>query len=397
MAGMTLALCALSTLIVHLIKPVSFYSNQRVAPLRQPIQTRLAEFRDGETVMQSRFNPKAAALMAVAVLLHVACGSSGADGGGGGAGSGAGVGGVAAGGEGGPSGGQLGSGAGVGSAAGAAAGSGGIAGGSGQSGSASAGRGGGADTGGAPPSTGGAGGVGPLGAGGCDEAQGFHLSPDGETCTNAPRALCIFDYDLVLSSHSCAQTASSSTEYLCRTNDCTTYAWHDQCLATAAHTAIAECIRHGAYIGIASHSQFDACWNDKVIETLTPAKFPELFSSIHYDKPGTDFAYPAIDDRANWNCDTCAYHFDGMIKGSKAALIRKVMAHYGLSPKSEADQSRVVYWEDDPAFLDDVRTNLPKARAIAVASTNPASNGAGCGIQPADVTAGWAALAANAR
>ena len=264
-------------------------------------------------------------------------------------------------------------------------------GGTGSMGGAPVGNGGRTAAGGSPPSAGGAGGV-----GSCDEAHGYHLTPDGKTCTNAPRALCIFDYDLVLSSHSCAQTTSKSTEYLCRTNDCTTYAWHDQCLATAAHEAIAECVRHGAYIGIASHSQFDACWNDKVIETLTPAKFPEFYSSIHYDKPGTDFSYPAIDDRTNWNCDTCAYHFDGMIKGSKAALIRKVMAHYGLSPDSETDQSRVLYWEDDPAFLEDVRTNLPKAHAIAVKSTNPASNGAGCGIQSANVSAGWTALAESA-
>ena len=75
----------------------------------------------------------------------------------------------------------------------------------------------------------------------------------------------------------------------CRTNDCTTYAWHDQCLATAAHTAVVECVRHGAYIVIASHSQFDECFDDKVIETLTPAAFPEFFSSIHYNKTGTDF------------------------------------------------------------------------------------------------------------
>ena len=235
-----------------------------------------------------------------------------------------------------------------------------------------------------------------AGAAGCDEANGYHLTPQGDTCTNAPRVLCIFDYDLVLSSHSCAQTMSMPTTYLCRTNACTTYAWHDQCLSTAAHAAIAECVRHGAYIGIASHSAFDECWNDKVIQTLTPSAFPEFFSSIHYNKTGTDFSYPAIDNRANWNCDTCAYHFDGMTKGSKTVLIRKVMAHYGLSPTSKVDQSRVVYWEDDPAFIDEVRTNLPNARLIAVTSTNPASNGAGCGIQAANVSAGWAALAASA-
>jgi len=221
------------------------------------------------------------------------------------------------------------------------------------------------------------------------------LTAQGDTCTNAPRALCIFDYDLVLSSHSCSQTMSMSTTYLCRTNACTTSSWHDQCLATAAHAAIAECVRHGAYIGITSHSELDACWNDKVVQTLTPAAFPEFFSSIHYNKTGTDFSYPAIDDRANWNCDTCAYHFDGMIGGSKATLIRKVMAHYGLSPTSKADQSRVIYWDDDPALRDEVRSNLPSAHPIAVASTNPATAGAGCGIQAADVSAGWAALAAN--
>jgi hypothetical protein len=322
--------------------------------------------------MQWRVDPKAATLMVLTILSPGACGSpeGGGDTGSGGAspGSGGGSAGTGAAGSGGSGdAGRLGSG-------GSAAGTGGAV----------------AGSGGAP------GRGGQTGAGGCDEAHGYHLTPQGDTCTNAPRVLCVFDYDLVLSSHSCSQTMSMPTEYLCRTNACTTYAWHDQCLGTAAHAAIAECVRHGAFIGIASHSQFDECWNDKVIQTLTPARFPELFSSIHYDKAGTDFSYPAIDDRANWNCDTCAYHFDGMTKGSKAALIRKVMAHYGLSPTSKADQSRVVYWEDDPAFLDDVRTNLPGAHPIAVTSTNPASNGAGCGIQATNVSAGWAALAASA-
>jgi hypothetical protein len=360
--------------------------------------------------MQRRFDPKAAVLMAVTILLPVACSSSGGGSGSatGGSSTGSGGGSAGAGGAGGRvsgSGGQPGSGGSVAGTGGAVSGSGGAAGSGGQTGSAGASGQGGGQGGTAPGSAGrtgtggspaGAGAGGAAGAAGCDEAHGYHLTPQGDTCTNAPRVLCVFDYDLVLSSHSCSQTMSMPTEYLCRTNACTTYAWHDQCLATAAHAAIAECVRHGAYIGIASHSQFDECWNDKVIQTLTRAAFPELFSSLHYNKSGTDFSYPAIDDRASWNCDTCAYHFDGMTKGSKAALIRKVMAHYGLSPASKADQSRVVYWEDDPAFLDDVRTNLPNAHAIAVASTNPASNGAGCGIQPANVSAGWAALAAGA-
>jgi hypothetical protein len=266
----------------------------------------------------------------------------------------------------------------------------------GGNGGTSAGSAGRAGAGGSPTGSGGAGGGGAAGAGGCDEANGYHLTPQGDRCTNAPRVLCVFDYDLVLSSHACAQTMSMPTTYLCRTNSCTTSNWRDQCLATAAQLAIAECVRHGAYIGITSHSNFDACFNDKVIETLTPAAFPEFFSSIHYNKTGTDFSYPAIDDRANWNCATCAYHFDGIIGGSKATLIRKVMAHYGLSPTSRADQSRVVYWDDDPALRDEVRSNLPNAHLITVASTNPAMAGAGCGIQAANVSAGWAALAASA-
>ena len=366
--------------------------------------------------MQWRFESKAAVLMAVTILLSFACSSSEGGGGGGSGGSStgscgatAGTGGAGSGGSVSGSGGQPGSGGSVAGTGGAVSGSGGAAGSGGQAGSGGGGGQGGGQgggkggtspgsagrtgTGGSPPGSGGAAGG---GAAGCDEAHGYHLTPQGDTCTNAPRVLCVFDYDLVLSSHSCSQTMSMRTEYLCRTNACTTYAWHDQCLATAARAAIAECVRHGAYIGIASHSQFDECWNDKVIQTLTPAAFPEFFSSIHYNKSGTDFSYPAIDDRANWNCDTCAYHFDGMTKGSKTVLIRKVMAHYGLSPTSKADQSRVVYWEDDPAFIEDVHTNLPNARVIAVTSTNPATNGAGCGIQAANVSAGWAALAASA-
>jgi hypothetical protein len=80
----------------------------------------------------------------------------------------------------------------------------------------------------------------------------------------------------------------------------------------------------------------------------------------------------------------------------RVQLIRKVMAHFGLSPTSKADQSRVVYWDDDPTFRDEVLANLPNVAVTAVASTNPASDGKGCGIQPADISAGWAGLAANA-
>ena len=130
---------------------------------------------------------------------------------------------------------------------------------------------------------------------------------------------------------------------------------------------------------------------------MTPSVFPELFSSIHYDKPGTDFSYPAIDNRANWNCDTCAYHFDGTRTMSKSVLIRKVMAHYGLSPTSAADQRRVVFWDDDPNNVQNVRTNLSNVAAIAVPTIGPATSREGCGISPPEINAGWAALAANAR
>ena len=380
--------------------------------------------------MQWRFDAKAAALRGVTVLLPFACSPSGGDGGtasdassagsgivsggsrtvSGAAGTGAGTANVGTGGassgSGGTtsgSGGQLGSGGiltGVGGAvsgAGASGsdvqtGSGGAGGRGGGMGGTSTDSGGPTQSGGSPAGSGGAVSGGAAGAAGCDEAQGYHLTPRGDSCTNEPRNLCIFDYDLVLSSHSCEQTTSMPTEYLCRTNACLTSNWRDQCLATGARAAIAECVRHGAYIGIASHSNFE-CWNDKVIETLTPAAFPELFSSIHYDKPGTDFSYPAIDNRTNWNCDTCAYHFDGAIGESKIGLIGKVMAHYGLSPTSAADRSRVLYWDDDPKHREDVATNLPNVTTGAVASTNPAMAGAGCGIQVADITAAWAALA----
>ncbi len=395
--------------------------------------------------MPSRFDPKAAALRAATVLLPFACSPSGGDAGtaSGGSGTGSpsasggsgvvsggssdragtasvGTGGASSSSGGTPngSGGQLGSGGSFTGSFGAVSGGGssgsavqaGAAGGdpgggtkgSGASGSPAGGA-GRAESGGSPPGGGGgsvsapgaAGGGGAAGATGCDEAQGYHLTAKGDSCTNEPRNLCIFDYDLVLSSHSCEQTTSMPTEYLCRTNACTTSSWRDQCLATGARAAIAECVRHGAYIGIASHSNFDECFNDKVIETLTPAAFPELFSSIHYDKSGTDFSYPAIDERANWNCDTCAYHFDGAIGESKIKLIGKVMAHYGLSPTSAADRSRVLYWDDDPKHREDVGTNLPNVTTGAVTSTDPARAGAGCGIQVADISAAWAALAAK--
>lgn len=61
------------------------------------------------------------------------------------------------------------------------------------------------------------------------------------------RILCVFDYDLTLSSNKCSQTANNP-RYHCLQTDCITYNWRDQCLAVGAREVIAECVRRGAIV-----------------------------------------------------------------------------------------------------------------------------------------------------
>jgi hypothetical protein len=223
---------------------------------------------------------------------------------------------------------------------------------------------------------------------GCDEANGEHLDAAGTACTTTPRLLCVFDYDLTLSSHACATTEADPERYLCRRNvdACPTYGWFEQCVGVSAREAVAECVRRGAYLGIASHSIFLECWEDKIASLFSPANFPELFASVHYGASGTDFSYPDLLDPSSYNCDDCAYQIRGE---SKSALIRRVMAHYGLDANDPADQRRVVFWDDDMNNTTNVQTELPGVVTVKVPVLGDPAAREGCGIGPAEIDEAW--------
>ncbi|HWA71851.1 MAG TPA: hypothetical protein VG937_05950 [Polyangiaceae bacterium] len=219
-----------------------------------------------------------------------------------------------------------------------------------------------------------------LGSGGTPGSGGS--APTGDV----PR-LCVFDYDLTLSSHSCPETDGRAA-YFCRQNRCDTYGWFSQCLAPGARAAVAECVRRGAFIGIASHASVDPCWSDKVLPIVAQQQFPELTGAPNYARPDQTFSYPAIDVRENWNCETCAYTMDGTL--SKPNGIRRVMRHYGLDPSRASDRARVIFWDDTPSNISAVAAELPEARRVLVPRfTNNGADG-GCGLTERDIQAGWA-------
>lgn len=212
----------------------------------------------------------------------------------------------------------------------------------------------------------------------------------GSSAPPASNTLCIFDYDLTLSSHQCALTAGKP-EYHCRTNTCPTYDWYEQCLAVNARDAVATCVARGAFIGIASHSDVDACWSDKVATIAGEAQLPELTTSPRYaSATAPDFEYPALDERAHWNCPSCAYH---MAPGAhKAALVASIMTHYGMDPGSAADRARVIFWDDTPSNLDDVGAVMPEVVRVPVPRNGGSGDDGGCGITATAIDAGWAAI-----
>ena len=204
-------------------------------------------------------------------------------------------------------------------------------------------------------------------------------------------ALCIFDYDLTLSSHQCAQTQNNS-DYFCRTNSAPTYGWFEQCLGVNARAAIAKCVANNAYIGIASHAPLATDYNDKVAPIVSQNQFPEFLSSTHYANANSAINYPAIDNKANWNCDNCAYHMDP--NTSKPEGIQKIMRHYGLNPDSANDRARVIFWDDSRTNISAV-AQMGDVNEIFVPRRLEAGDDGGCGITTEQIEAGWNSLPTN--
>jgi hypothetical protein len=196
--------------------------------------------------------------------------------------------------------------------------------------------------------------------------------------------LCVFDYDLTLSTHACALPQS-----WCRVNACITYDWYEQCVSDEARRAVAICVERGAFIGIASHASVDACWADKVTPIAQQMQLPELTSAARYGAGGLDFAYPRVDARQSWNCDDCAYHMDS--ESSKPQLIAKIMRHYAMDPSDAAARAQVILWDDTRDNITATERDMPEVTTVQVQqNVDGDPDSGGCGIRAADIQAGWA-------
>ncbi len=210
---------------------------------------------------------------------------------------------------------------------------------------------------------------------------------DSLVAQNEPSGvLCIFDYDLTLSSHACPHTQDDEA-FHCRTNKCGTYSWNRQCLGLDARAAVAECVKRRAFIGIASHADADGCWDDKVSPMVTENQFPELTGSSRYERGDATFAYPAIDNREHWNCEECAYQMLPTLP--KPQAIRRIMRYYHMKPESETDRAHVIFWDDSPTNINAVKDEMPEVKGILVPRNKDSGNDGGCGITQAQIEAAW--------
>ncbi len=224
---------------------------------------------------------------------------------------------------------------------------------------------------------------------GAPEVSMVPATPRAEERAGIPSGeLCVFDYDLTLSSHACPQIPDEDkTAFHCRTNRCGTYSWNDQCLGIAAREAVAECVRRGAFIGIASHADVDGCWDDKVVPIVSEDQFPELTGSERYGREGGAFSYPEIDSRANWNCPGCAYQMAPAL--SKPRAIKRIMVHYGMIPDRAEDRARVIFWDDSGTNINAVEQEMPEVRTVRVPRNQKHGNDGGCGITKPQIKAAW--------
>lgn len=228
--------------------------------------------------------------------------------------------------------------------------------------------------------------AGQAGTAGRQEDPGTSGAAGSPSAPMASGVLCVFDYDLTISTHACPAAQAS-----CRKNACQTYNWYEQCISDGAKRAVAKCVERGAFIGIASHASVDACWQDKVLPITQQMQLPELTSAQRYVAPGADFSYPRLDERTNWNCDDCAYHMNSAF--SKPQLIAKIMRHYGLDPNDAAARAHVILWDDTLENIQATQHDMPEVTAIRVhQNVDGDPNSGGCGIVDADIASGWAPL-----
>ncbi|MGL1903930.1 MAG: hypothetical protein OCC49_17465 [Fibrobacterales bacterium] len=212
------------------------------------------------------------------------------------------------------------------------------------------------------------------------------------------KTLCVFDYDLTLSSHACPAAATNDNH--CRTNTHgATYGWNDQCLGINAKEAVARCVANGAYISINSHAP-SGNFDDKIAPIVSENQFPEWLDAPGYNNPDHDPYYPPLDNSGLINGDDSFNSNDFSIENinrgfyfmrnsDKMAKIAHTMRLIGMDPDNIAHRARVIFWDDSGHNID-LANNWGGIRAILVDRLG-SGNGAdgGCGVTLDDIEEGW--------
>ncbi len=214
------------------------------------------------------------------------------------------------------------------------------------------------------------------------------LSSSVESSNARLTTLCVFDYDLTLSSLKCPETEADPVQYHCRENEMgDTYGSTYQCLGINAKEAIDRCVQNGAYISINSHAH-DYDYSDKIAPIVLDSQFESWLNAPGYNNLDGVPYYPALEDETNINQNEGMYFLDDS-QANKVENIKKSMRFIGLDPEKAEDKARVLFWDDSQTNVDNV-TAWGDVRVIKVARLGE-QNGydGGCGLTTDNIEEGW--------
>lgn len=186
------------------------------------------------------------------------------------------------------------------------------------------------------------------------------------------KILCVFDYDLTLSSHQCPDTPDEKEV-------CVTYDWNMQGISKGAEEAIKRCVDEGAYVGILSLATLK-CHEGKIGHLLE--RVPELKKLL--SPAGTDVDIASI---SQWNQEAGPFYFNP--KAYKPVDIDRIMKFYGLIPG--VDDRRVIFWDDDSWNISQMKEKRPQINSVKVSRISDKIP-SGCGISYHEVNEGFRML-----
>lgn len=182
------------------------------------------------------------------------------------------------------------------------------------------------------------------------------------------KPLCVFDYDLTLSSHGCPGILDD-------TKVCPTYEWDMEGMSPYAQMAIEGCLAIDANVGILSFSPI-SCHQEKVAHLIKMApamlNLPNKISLLE-----------------NWNLEIGPFYMQW--RSSKAQEINRIMKFYGLTPG--VDDHMVIFWDDDAKNISDMKAKRPEISSIKVERISENNPTNGCGITKENIDQGLLMLA----